>query len=139
MRYAFQQRLHRLSSRNLELAVASFCSLFRRPFLLLNKGSTRRPRGTMLISLNDSLMCSCILSSWEYEIPLNKLFTLGSRLLNRPPKGKHVLNRAESHRCEVNTLGILACAFSMVSQRGFILENRSQNLQGATDFREENF
>ena len=42
MRHAFQQRLHKLSSRNLELVVASFCSLFRRPFLLLNNGSTRR-------------------------------------------------------------------------------------------------
>ena len=28
-------------------------------------------------------------------------------------KGKHVLKRAESHRCEVNTLGIFACNFSM--------------------------
>ena len=33
------------------------------------------------------------------------------RLYN-PSKGKHVLKRAESHRCEVNTLGILACNFS---------------------------
>ena len=31
-------------------------------------------------------------------------------------KGKHVLKRAESHRCEVNTLGILD--FSMFYQRG---------------------
>ena len=28
-------------------------------------------------------------------------------------KRKHVLKRAESHRCEVNTLGIFACNFSM--------------------------
>ena len=34
--------MHKLSSRHLELTVASFCSLFRRPFLLLNKGSTLR-------------------------------------------------------------------------------------------------
>ena len=27
------------------------------------------------------------------------------------PKGKHMLKRAESHRCEVNTLGTLACKF----------------------------
>ena len=42
--------------------------------------------------------------------PLNKLFTLGGRLFN-PPKGKHLLKLAESHRSEVNTLGIL-CDFS---------------------------
>ena len=48
------------------------------------------------------------LSPWEHGIPLNKLFTLGGRLFN-PPKGKHVQKRAESHRCEVNKLGILAC------------------------------
>ena len=36
-------------------------------------------------------------------------------------KRKHVLKRAESHRCEVNTLGTFACNLSMflkVSQRG---------------------
>ena len=73
----------------------------------------------LLPSNNDSLMCSCILSSWENGIPLNKLFTLGGRLFNLP-KRKHVLKRAESHRCEVNTLGIFACNFSTffkVSQR----------------------
>ena len=41
-----------------------------------------------------------------------ELFTLGGRLFN-PSKGKHVLKRAESHRCEVNKLGIFACNFSM--------------------------
>ena len=56
-------------------------------------------------------MCSCILSSWENGIPLNKLFTLGGRLFN-PPKRKHVLKRAESHRVEANTLGTFACNFS---------------------------
>ena len=45
-------------------------------------------------------------------IPLNKLFTPAGRLFN-PSKGKHVLKRAKSHRFEVNTLGILACNFSM--------------------------
>ena len=38
----------------------------------------------------------------------------------QPVKGKHVLKRAESHRYEVNTIGILACkfsTFSKVSQR----------------------
>ena len=57
-------------------------------------------------------MCSCILSSWENDIPLNKLFELGGRLVN-PSKVKHVLKRTESHRCEVNTLRIFACDFSM--------------------------
>ena len=42
--------------------------------------------------------------------PPEKAFTLQGRLFN-PPKGKHVLKRAESHCCEVNTLGILACNF----------------------------
>ena len=68
---------------------------------------------------NDSWMCSCILSSWENGIPLNKLFTLGERLFNTS-KEKHVLKRAESHHCEIKTLGIFACNFSMflkVSQR----------------------
>ena len=51
-----------------------------------------------------------LLSSWGNGIPLNKLFTLGGRLFN-PTKQKHVLKRAESHRCEVNILGILACNF----------------------------
>ena len=65
----------------------------------------------LLPSNNDCWMCSCISSSWENGIPLNKLFTLGGRIFN-PPKGKHVLRRAESHRCEVNKFGILACNFS---------------------------
>ena len=42
---------------------------------------------------------------------MNKVLTLGGLLFN-PRKGKHVLKRAESHRCEVNTLAILACKFS---------------------------
>ena len=67
----------------------------------------------LLPSNNDFWVCSCILSSWENGIPLNKLFTLGGRLFNSS-NGKHVLKRAESHRCEVNTLGILACNFSML-------------------------
>ena len=65
----------------------------------------------LLLSNNDSWMCSCILSSWENGLPLNKLFTLGGRLFNRP-KRKHMLKRAESHRCEVNTLATFACNFS---------------------------
>ena len=64
----------------------------------------------LLPSNNDSWMCSCIMSSWENGIPLNKIFTLGGRLFN-PPKGKHVLKRSESHLCEVNTSEILACNF----------------------------
>ena len=44
--------------------------------------------------------------------PRNMLFTLGGRLFN-PPKQKQVLKRAESHRCEVNSLGIFACNFSI--------------------------
>ena len=70
-------------------------------------------------SNNDSWMGSCILSSWENGIPLRKLFTLGGRLFNSS-KRKHVVKRAESHRCEVNTLGIFACNFGTffeVSQR----------------------
>ena len=51
---------------------------------------------------------------------MNELFTLGGRLFNSS-KRKHVLKRAESHCCEVKTLGTFACDFSMffeVSQRG---------------------
>ena len=65
----------------------------------------------LLPSKNGSWMCSCIVSSWENGILLNKLFTPSGRLFN-PPKGKHVLKRAESHCCEVNTFGILACNFN---------------------------
>ena len=35
----------------------------------------------------------------------------GGRLFNRP-KRKHVLKRAESHCCDVNTSGTFACNFS---------------------------
>ena len=71
-----------------------------------------------------SWMCSCILSSWENGIPLNKLFTLRGRLFN-PQKGKHVLKHADSDRCEANTLRILDDNFStffLGFSKGFILE-----------------
>ena len=70
---------------------------------------------------------------------MNKLFTLGGRLFN-PSKGKHVLERAESHRCEVHTFGILLLILALFKgfSKGFILENRSQNLNGVTDFSQEN-
>ena len=66
-----------------------------------------------------------------------------------------MLKRAESRRCEVNTLGILACNSStffnvpvrnlflehrlQVSPMNFFLEHRLQNLNGLTDFSQENF
>ena len=90
----------------------------------------------LLPSNYDSWMCSCILSPWENGIPLNKLLTQGGRLFNQP-KRKHVLKRAESHHCEINTLGIFACKFSTFFKgfsKGFILENCLQNLNGVTDF-----
>ena len=55
----------------------------------------------------------------EWNSPEQVIHTRG-RLFNSS-KVKHVIKRAESHRCEVNTLGILACNFSMVfkvSQKG---------------------
>ena len=58
-----------------------------------------------LHSNNDTWMCSCILSSWENGIPLNMIIILRGRLFN-PARGKHVLKRAENHRCEVNILEI---------------------------------
>ena len=69
------------------------------------------------------------------------LFILGGRLFNLR-RGKHVLQRAESPRCEVNTLGKLACNFSTLfkdSPRDFFLENRLQDLNGVTDFSQENY
>ena len=48
-----------------------------------------------------------------------------------------MLKRAESHRCEVNTLGTFACNFSMFFSgfsKGLILENRLQKLNEVTDF-----
>ena len=38
---------------------------------------------------NDTLMHLCILSSWENEIPLNKLFILGGRLFHSPNRKAH--------------------------------------------------
>ena len=54
----------------------------------------------------------------ECNLPEKVIHTRGKTF--QPVKGKHVLKRGESHRCEVSTLGILACNFSMffhVSQR----------------------
>ena len=87
-------------------------------------------------------MCSCILSSWENAFPLNKLFsTLGGRIFNTP-KGKHMLKHAESHRCEVNTLGLGLGFLLLILEgfsKGFILENCLQNLNRVTDFTLKNF
>ena len=52
-----------------------------------------------------------------------------------------MLKRAESHRCEVNKLGKLACNFNTfftVNQTEF-LENCRQILNGVTDFNQEKF
>ena len=55
----------------------------------------------------------------KQDFPLFSFLARGKTF--NPSKGKHVLELAESHRCEVNTLGILlACNSSMflkVSQR----------------------
>ena len=86
-------------------------------------------------------MCQCILSSRENGTPLNEFFTVGGRLFNSS-KRKHMLKRAKSHRCEVNTLGTFACNLSMfvkVCQTGFIIENRLQNLNRVTNCSQENF
>ena len=64
-------------------------------------------------------MLSCFRPSLANGIFLNKLFTIGGRLFN-PPRGRHELQCAESHRCEVNTVGNLACnfrTFFRISQR----------------------
>ena len=50
-----------------------------------------------------------IMEEWN---PLNNLFTLVERLFSSS-KRKHVLKHTESHRCEVDTLGMFACNFSM--------------------------
>ena len=52
-----------------------------------------------------------------------------------------MLKRAESHRCEVNTLGTLLVilAFFLGFSKGLILENRLQNLNEVTDFSQKNF
>ena len=83
------------------------------PFRNLQKQRKHQARFpfVLLPSNNDYWMCSCISSSWENGIPLNKLFIQGGRLFI-PSKGKHVLKLAERHRRKVNTLGILACIFS---------------------------
>ena len=93
----------------------------------------------LLFNNNDSSMCSCILSSWESGITLNNLFTQGGRRFNQT-KQKHVLKRSESYRCEANTLRTFACNFSTSSWflKG-ILENCLRNLNGVTNFSQENF
>ena len=85
-------------------------------------------------------MCSCILSSWENGIPQNRLFTLGGRL-SSSSKGKHVLKHAESHRYEVNTLGIFACNFNMFFKflKGVHFRKSLTESDGVTDFSQENF
>ena len=45
----------------------------------------------------------------EWNAPELVIHTKGKTF--QPPTGKHVLERAENHRCEVSTLGILACNF----------------------------
>ena len=73
--------------------------------------------------------------------PRNKLCTLEERLFT-PPKGKLVEKRAESHRCEVNTFGILACNISTVfevSQRDSFYKNRLENLNRMTHSSQKNF
>ena len=41
---------------------------------------------------------------------VNMIFILGGKISN-PTRGKHVLKRAERHRCEENTLWKFACNF----------------------------
>ena len=86
------------------------------------------------------MILECAHAFCPHGIPLNELFTLGGRLFNSS-KRKHVLKRAESHRCEVNTLGTFACNFSFFLgfSKGLILENRLQNLNEVTDFSHKNF
>ena len=52
-----------------------------------------------------------------------------------------MLKRAESHRCEVNTIGKLACNFSTFLSflEGIVLESRLQDQNGVTDFSKEKF
>ena len=66
--------------------------------------------------------------------------SVGGRLFNQPRR-KPVLKRAESHHCEVNTSGNLLVILARFSRflQGFLLENRLQNLDGVTGFREERF
>ena len=85
----------------------------------MSKNSKQNFPSFSFLAIMTPRCCSCILSSWANGIPLNKLFTPGGRLFKRP-KRKHVLKRAESHRCEVNTLGTFAGNFNTffkVSQR----------------------
>ena len=57
-----------------------------------------------------------LMGEWN---PPEYVIHTGGRVFN-PTKQKHVLKRAECHRCEVTTLGNFACNFSTffkVSQR----------------------
>ena len=59
---------------------------------------------------DDTLICSCILSSGENRISMNKLFKLGRRLFQSPKR----ITRAKaylSYRCEGNISGELAHSF----------------------------
>ena len=72
-----------------------------------------------LSTSKDTCICSCILSSWENRILLNKLLTPGRRFslsLKRIARAKACSN----HRLEVNIFGKLTlefCASSRSSQR----------------------
>ena len=73
--------------------------------------SSRQDFPFFLPSNNDIWMCSCILSSWENEIPLNKWFALDRGFF----QSSKTIARATacwSHRCEGNILGKLARNFS---------------------------
>ena len=64
----------------------------------------------------------------EWNPPEYVIHTRGG-VTFQPAKGMHVLNRAEGHRCEVNTLGILACnsIIFLRSLKGICFRNRLQN------------
>ena len=61
----------KLSSGNLQLTVASFCSLFRRPFLLLNNGFTRR-LAYMLLKRKGEYPDSIFDPSFSHLVRLNE-------------------------------------------------------------------
>ena len=76
----------------------------------------------------------------EWNPPEYVIHTTGNTF--QPDKrGAHAESPAESLRCEVNTLGKLACNFSTfckVSPRDFLLD-QLENLNGVTDFSHRNF
>ena len=105
-----------------------------------NEGKQQAIRHFLLLPSNgETLICSCTLYSRENDIPGYVIHTR-RKTFHSPTRIAHA-KACSSHRCEVNILRKVACNFSTgfkILERNFS-ENPLQNLNGVTDFSQENF